>query len=1161
MTAQAAVTFVANDFATGSQWRTPQAAKAGDADGDNIYGSAGYFLPSAKFFRYRNPLLSSGSAITPDAQGITAMPGYITGLEFTDAEAGASWGGEFSDCGTMDEVPGSLGLTGAGILPSGAGTNVLHLKLKRTASPAFRLTLVFGNNPNPTNFFEHSAMLEDTKVTSFAGIPSSDDPLGMSVTVDDGSGAVNHLSGDSVLATNTAGYTTYQLWDIPAGSSDISITVDVAGTTNTVPRLSGLAFDTLAAASPSVLIAPVGGTIYSGNPIVLDVTAGGTGIRYQWLKNSNSIAGATNWEYSVLSSATSDSGSYQVVISNALGSVTSAVAAVTVLAPPVTVLLQDTLGGASGTLSGRTPDTVGTSNWLAGTVWSTDGSEATGTGTGNAFLPFVPQPGRIYSLSAEIENTTTDGGSWTALGFANGTTLNSQWHTVNSPVGWWLARGDYPAGNSSNPNQTFIGPGTGSGSTGTGFWPSNMVTYKVILDTTPSGSSNWTFTYLANGNVVRAATAFGGSGPTITRVGFGMINASGSSIVRNFTLSQQIPFSAPFITTSPVGGTNFVGETRTFSVVAGGSDPLSYQWQKNSNNIVDATNATLVLNNLQTSDAGSYRVVVTNPMGSTNSASASILVITPVVDTIYEDGFSSSGDLNGLFPSAAGARAWNAATNGAWTVDGSEAVANTTSSANAYLPFVPQAGKVYTLSADIECTAGSWIAIGFASSNNTTINWQNSPNNPVGWSLARVDYSASDNQVFVGPGTSGGSATGFIPTEAHNYSVLLDTRPASASSWTFTFLRDGAIVSGPTAFGGSGPSISTVGVGAYGLCYGYVRNFKLTVASASAFAPSVLTQPSGGGTVLAGASLSLGAYVDASRPVSYQWQKNSNNISGATAAELTIPSLSLSDSGYYRLTATNAYGGVTTTNVLVTVVTNMPVVQFAFDSGDVAPGITVNANNLLRTSLASVSPAASGNNFTGAYMRNGSTGTAHESSTDNPANIMNSGAYDFVLDTAANPGGYDITSVVTYSGWSDRAGQNHSVYYRQVGSTNYVLLGSVVNTSPGDGSLRAAVTNMNGGIMASGVAAIRVVVNQTYFVYREIEVDGTPVPQLKIALQGGNALLKWPETGAGYSLLSSPTLGAGASWQAVGTTPTLVSGTNQLVVSPASASRFFRLSR
>ena len=528
---QGAVTFVGNDIITGSAWRTPSVTKTNDIDGDNVYGSAGYFLPSGKQFGYRNPLLVGTSVITPDPKGVNATPSYITDLEFTNAEVGSSWGGEFSDDGTLDTVPGSIGLTGAGILPSLAGTNVMNLKLKRSSSPAFRLTLIFGNNPNPLTTFEGTAISENTSVTGNAGMPNNDDPLGMDVTLNDGSGAVSQLSGDPSLSTNTAGYTTYQSWDIPAGSSDINITIDLTGTTNTVPRLSGLAFDSSPVTKTTVLIQPVGGTYFVGNPFSLSVNAGGTAIGYQWLKNSNSIAGATADIFTITNAVTTNSGNYQVLITNSAGSVTSIVAAISVLAPPVTVIYLDTMGNSAAALNGRVPDTTGTTPWTAAATWNTDGTEAAVTSTGLAFLPFTPQPGRIYTLSADIENFDTSGNNWTALGFANGSSVNGQWHTAgNNPVGWFLARGD-----NTTVNQAFIGPNTGNGQA-FNYAPTTMTHYQIIFDTTPSSSANWTFTYLANGTVYTPATRFGGSGPTITTVGFGN-QGPVTGYVKNFELS------------------------------------------------------------------------------------------------------------------------------------------------------------------------------------------------------------------------------------------------------------------------------------------------------------------------------------------------------------------------------------------------------------------------------------------------------------------------------------------------------------------------------------------------------------------------------------------------------------------------------------------------
>src|SRR5208283_3804807 len=65
-----------------------------------------------------------------------------------------------------------------------------------------------------------------------------------------------------------------------------------------------------------------------------------------------------------------------------------------------------------------------------------------------------------------------------------------------------------------------------------------------------------------------------------------------------------------------------IGATASFSVVAAGSHPFSYQWSFNGTNLMGANNSTLTLTNVQLSSAGSYAVVVTNAYGSVISSNA-----------------------------------------------------------------------------------------------------------------------------------------------------------------------------------------------------------------------------------------------------------------------------------------------------------------------------------------------------------------------------------------------------------------------------------------------------------------------------------------------------------------------------------------------------------
>lgn len=74
----------------------------------------------------------------------------------------------------------------------------------------------------------------------------------------------------------------------------------------------------------------------------------------------------------------------------------------------------------------------------------------------------------------------------------------------------------------------------------------------------------------------------------------------------------------------------------TFTVVAGGTGPFTYQWRKGTQNIPASNNPSLTLNNLTLEDAGLYSVVVSNSFSSAPSHEARLVVAngTPVIATL-----------------------------------------------------------------------------------------------------------------------------------------------------------------------------------------------------------------------------------------------------------------------------------------------------------------------------------------------------------------------------------------------------------------------------------------------------------------------------------------------------------------------------------------------
>jgi hypothetical protein len=99
----------------------------------------------------------------------------------------------------------------------------------------------------------------------------------------------------------------------------------------------------------------------------------------------------------------------------------------------------------------------------------------------------------------------------------------------------------------------------------------------------------------------------------------------------------------PIIYTQPVSLAVMPGGDVQFSVTAGGTAPLSYQWSFNGTNLADATDGTLRLTNVTTDQAGTYGITVTNLAGIA-SASATLSVYTNAAAVLTAPpGVSSEG--------------------------------------------------------------------------------------------------------------------------------------------------------------------------------------------------------------------------------------------------------------------------------------------------------------------------------------------------------------------------------------------------------------------------------------------------------------------------------------------------------------------------------------
>lgn len=117
---------------------------------------------------------------------------------------------------------------------------------------------------------------------------------------------------------------------------------------------------------------------------------------------------------------------------------------------------------------------------------------------------------------------------------------------------------------------------------------------------------------------------------------YGSVSSAGASLTVDQTLF------APSITSQPSNQSAPLGGTATFSVIASGTQPLTFQWQFNGVDILNQTNANLVLINIGAAEQGTYQAHVMNLAGSTNSQSANLTVVLPPVSFVA---YQSPGSL------------------------------------------------------------------------------------------------------------------------------------------------------------------------------------------------------------------------------------------------------------------------------------------------------------------------------------------------------------------------------------------------------------------------------------------------------------------------------------------------------------------------------------
>jgi hypothetical protein len=559
----------------------------------------------------------------------------------------------------------------------------------------------------------------------------------------------------------------------------------------------------------------------------------------------------------------------------------------------------------------------------------------------------------------------------------------------------------------------------------------------------------------------------------------------------NATLVVDTNVTLPVITSQPQSQTLIAGQNATFTVTATNKAPLSYQWRLNTVPIAGATGSAYTRTNIQTGDAGSYSVIITNIIGPITSADAVLtvnfsltatattggtvakspdqasyapnaivaLTATAVTNYVFTDWSGDAGGANNplsvtlttnksisaTFVSIAADiivdnsdPGWtNNSPSGAWTAGSTAGVpkigsnylytagtdgASITRSCR-WTPVIPAAGfydvyVYYQIGANR--TAGATYRVFYNGGSVSSLQNQFSTTpNQGGWFLvgASLRFAAgSDGYVELG---NDAVDTALVSADAAKFvyvapvtppSITLQPQPPIQSvnvgqSATFTisatgipapayqWCLNGTSIAGATATQYTRSNAQPGDAGSYSVV---VTNLAGSVTSSNAVLivnepPAITAQPQDQ-MVSQGASAIFTVSATGTAPLSYQWQFNSTDISGATGSSYTRSPAETNDAGLYSVLITNVAGGVTSSNATLTV--NVP------------PGITAQPESLsvLVGSNVTFIVAASGTvplSYQWRFNGTNITDATASACTRNNVQINDAGSYSVVVSNIA----------------------------------------------------------------------------------------------------------------------------------------------------------------
>lgn len=248
------------------------------------------------------------------------------------------------------------------------------------------------------------------------------------------------------------------------------------------------------------------------------------------------------------------------------------------------------------------------------------------TGTMQTYLTRFTRQVALLTLGTTLVFWACSGRGQTLGQALNAPTLAWTTSGTGGALGWSIESVSFLTHDGTNAARSFVGSSLQISTIQTTVIGPGKITFWWN-----DNSSSSTLSFTINGvlatntyqwGIWRKETLFLGAGSQTLR--WNNSGSTGGGTVYLDEVTYQPGNFAPEIVAQPLSQSQVVGLDAMFSVAAQGTAPLSYQWQFNGNDVLGATNQTLIISNIQSQVLGDYRVTITNGSGAITSSVATM---------------------------------------------------------------------------------------------------------------------------------------------------------------------------------------------------------------------------------------------------------------------------------------------------------------------------------------------------------------------------------------------------------------------------------------------------------------------------------------------------------------------------------------------------------